>query len=143
MAQGPEVNEEEPPLRPGTKALADADCFRRFESARPGIPAAREEAGLADALNFAQAVGRYMVKVAIRAVAPGSKLDPELSNVLSKCTGLDAAIKLPSTAEIRSIGDEAARQGRRPPRRTDLPPTLKPRLLELPRDSQGGRQRRP
>src|SRR5262249_24017859 len=65
---------------------------------------------LADALA-SQKISVDSAKVAMRAMYLAGKLDPKLNAVLSKFAGLDAAIKLPTAAEIRAIGTEALAKG--------------------------------
>ena len=95
----------------GAKALGDAKAsddssplIQEFLQRKKGA----EE--LADALASHQ-LSADTAKVAIRAMYLSGKLDPKLNAVLSKYAGLDAAIKLPTAAEIRSIGDEALAKG--------------------------------
>ncbi|HEX3314401.1 MAG TPA: HEAT repeat domain-containing protein, partial [Gemmataceae bacterium] len=95
----------------GAKALADAKesddsspVIQEFLQRKKGA----EE--LADALA-SHKLAADTAKVAIRAMYLSGKLDPKLNAVLSKYAGLDAAIKLPTAAQIRSIGDEALAKG--------------------------------
>jgi putative heme-binding domain-containing protein len=95
----------------GAKALADA---KESDDSSPLVQEFLQRKKGAEELADALASHKLSVdtaKVAIRAMYLAGKLDPKLNAVLSKYAGLDAAIKLPSAAEIRSIGDEALAKG--------------------------------
>ena len=52
-----------------------------------------------------------VAKQVLRAMYLAGKNDPKLTAVVGKQAGLDAATKLPSAEEIRSLGDEATAKG--------------------------------
>jgi putative heme-binding domain-containing protein len=93
------------------RALADA---KQSDDPAPVVEALLQRKQGSDLLAAAldsHALSPDTAKRVLRAMYLAGRNDPKLNAVISKYAGLDATLKLPTSEEIRKLGDEATAQG--------------------------------
>jgi putative heme-binding domain-containing protein len=93
------------------KALADAKESDDPSSLVEAFLSRKQGADVLAAALESYKLSSDGAKRVLRSMYLAGRNDTALTAVLSKYAGLDAAFKLPTSAEIRQIGDEAAAQG--------------------------------